>query len=222
MKRTFIIIVLTIFLFSFGKSKAGDGLDFGIFAGVSTPNDYITNLYNSNTYKDLSDNPYNLIYGSSKSGWHIGVDVRIKLDKDANTFLHGSFAWHRFEAVENDVVVDQTKKPLFNTTTSVLPVSVGIDYYLFRSIIGLYVRGDAQFNTISTKVNDVYQAVSTITNMSDASNSRFGAALGGGVELNLLLIKADLEIKYNWINLVGKTVDEKPKNYLSTSVIIYL
>lgn len=222
MKRTFIIIVLTVFFFSFGKTKASDDLGFGVFGGLSTPNDYITDLYNSNTVDKIVDEPLNLIYGSANYGWHIGLDLRIALDKDAHSFLHGSFAWHQFEPVINDVVLDQNKKPLFSATTSVLPVTLGMDYYLFRSVIGLYVRGDVQFNTISTRVNTVYDAVKTLTKMPDASNSRLGAALGGGVELNLLLIRAAVEVKYNWINLVGKTADEKAKNYLSTSVIIYL
>lgn len=222
MKRTLIIIVLTVFFFSFGKTKASDALGFGIFAGVSTPNDYITNLYNRNIVDKIVDEPLNLIYGSANYGWHIGVDLRIALDKEAHTFLHGSFAWHQFEPVINDVVLDQNKKPLFSATTSVLPVALGVDYYLFRSIIGLYVRGDVQFNTISTRVNTVYDAVETLTKMPEASNSRLGAALGGGVEVNLLLIKAAIEVKYNWINLVGKTAEEPAKNYLSTSLIVYL
>ncbi len=217
MKRTFIIIVLAVFLFSFGKSKAGDGLDFGIFGGLTTPNDYITNLYNRNTVDSL-----NMLYGSAKYGFHIGADVRIKLDKNSNSFLHGSFAWHQFEPVINDVVTSTSQKPLFSSTTSVLPISLGIDYYLFRSFIGLYVRGDVQYNHITTRVNNVYDVFDEIKVMPDAQNSRFGAALGGGIEVNLLLIRAALEVKYNWINLVGKTENEQAKNYLSTSLIIYL
>jgi len=217
MKRTFIIIVLTIIFFSYGKTKASDALGFGVFGGLSTPNDYITNLYNRNTIDSLD-----LIYGSARYGWHVGVDIRIALDKKANSFLHGSFAWHQFEPVVNDVVTDPSPQPLFSSTTSVLPISVGVDYYLFRSIVGLYVRGDVQYNHISTRINNVYDVFNDIKVMRDAQNSRFGAALGGGVEVNLLIIRAAVEVKYNWINLVGKTAEEQAKNYLSTSVIIYL
>jgi hypothetical protein len=217
MKRTFIIIVLTVFFFSFGKTKADEGLGFGIFGGLSTPNDFITNLYNRNTVDSL-----NLIYGSATFGWHVGVDLRIKLDKDGKSFLHGSFAWHQFDPVVNDVMYKGKKEPLFDATTSVLPIAAGVDYYLFRSVIGLYFRGDVQYNIITTRVHNVFDVIDEIKVMPDAKNNRLGAALGGGVEVNLLLIKAALEIKYNWINLVGKTVDEKPKNYLSTSIIVYL
>lgn len=223
MKRTFIIIVLTVFFFSCGKTKAGDGIGFGIFGGLSTPNDYITNLYNRNTVDNIIDAPLNLIYGTANYGWHIGVDVRIKINKTGNTFLHGSFAWHQFEPVINDVLVDQKPaEPLFSTTTSVLPVAVGIDYYLFRSLIGFYVRGDVQYNHISNRVNNVYDVIDEVKQMPDASNGRLGAALGGGLEINLIAVTAVIEVKYNWINLVGKTEFEKPKNYLSTSLIIYL
>ena len=218
MKRTFIIIFLTVFFFSFGRTKASEGLSLGVFGGLSTPNDYITNLYNRNTIDSLD-----LIYGSASLGWHIGVDLRIKLDKDGTSFFHGSFAWHQFDPVVNDVIYKGKAEPFFDATTSVLPVAAGVDYYLFRSFIGLYVRGDVQYNIISTRVHNVFDVIDEVKKQPyDVKNNRLGAALGGGVEVNLLLIKAALEVKYNWINLVGKETDEKPKNYLSTSLIIYL
>ena len=45
------------------------------------------------------------------------------------------------------------------------------------------------------------------------NDSRLGYGFGFGIDFNLSLFKINLETKFNTANIIGRTHDEKQKNY---------
>ena len=224
MKRINTIIILFVLFFTTSSSVLAIGyLDFAVTLGLSTPNSQISNIYNrENMNTAVEDKDLSFLYGGLDLGWNLGINVQIELKEDIN--LNLGFAWHKFP--ENNNYVDVTNvqdQGWFKASTSIIPVTVGLDYYLLHSFIGLYIKGDLAYNHISSNVNtilDVYDETNVI--LTNTKNGRFGCGLGMGAEFDAGLLRLALEAKYNWLNLIGKIDGEPQKEFLSLSVYAYL
>lgn len=223
MKRIYVLFIAlaVIFLSATLNSRAGD-ISVWFFGGLSTPNDDLAMLYNEKTLDKNFEKPSSFIIGAAEFGWHLGINPRIGIGED--TYLDFSVSYTSFPASTTKVVDPETgaNLPFFDTETSVVPIKVGVDYYLIHSLIGLYVKGDIGYNYISNTISDISTLYEEISTLKNQAFGRFGAGVGVGVDLNLPLVDAGLEIEYNWMNLIGKEDNEAAKNYLGVSLRVGL
>jgi len=69
------------------------------------------------------------------------------------------------------------------------------------------------FSSVDYPKGDVDLPIST-----SPSDSRIGFGLGAGVDLDVQLVTLNLEVKYNYINLIGQAAGEEAKAFISLSL----
>lgn len=213
MRKLLFTIVLTLLFFT---SISYSLTNIGFNVGLSTPNDQINNVYNSNDYTSTSV-LYKLFREGISSGYHIGAVGRFDLiDKFS---IVGGIAWHKFPQTEIEVIDPTSGDTVASLETSqnIIPITVGVNFYLIRSILGVYGTGQLTYNYISNSVDYNYKNVPISLNQSPTDH-RVGFGLGAGIDIDAILMTLNLEAKYNIINLIGKTNDEKTKSYFSLSL----
>ncbi len=212
--KKFIVIFTLSLLFISTKSFALTNV--GFYLGLSTPNDQINNVYNSNDYKSESE-IVEFIRGGISLGYHIGAIGRFDLSDDFSVV--GGIAWHKFPQSKIDVTDPTTGDTVASLETSqnIVPITVGVNFYLIRSIVGLYGTGQLTYNYISNSVDYNYNSIALPLNQS-STDHRVGFGLGAGIDIDAFLVTLNLEAKYNIVNLIGKTAGEQTKSYFSLSL----
>lgn len=219
MKRLITSFILLIVFLSISEDAKSQRVSFGVFGGMSTPNDAIANIFNKENF-DLENNPLPVLYGAMDAGWHLGINSKIKLSDKA--YLDASVAWHSFPEITNKAKFGEEVQ-LFDTKTSIIPLSLGVDYYLFENFVSIYVVGNLAYNHISTDIESAFDVIPETRDMfKERSDDRFGCGLGAGLEFDAVLLKVGIEAKYNWINLIGKVDGEETKNFMNLTLFFYL
>lgn len=216
MKKFLTLITAILFMFVFANQNSYSQIGIGFIGGLSTPNDEINNVYNSDSLSGVG----NLLRNGMKSGYHIGAKIRIPLL--AGLMLNGGIAWNRFPETTINLKIPNSQEIKMTTVQDIIPVSVGLNYYIISEVIGLYCTGDLSYNYNKNTVNVEKGDVTIPLNLdSSPTYSRVGAGLGLGFDLDLFFAVANLEAKYNFSNIIGRESDEKLKSYFTLSVGIF-
>ena len=102
------------------------GMGIGLFGGLSTPNDEMNNVYNTDNISSLGELG-NMFRNGAKTGYHIGAKARIPLS--SGVMLHGGIAWNRFPESCIDVTNPNTGEKIvtLETVQDIIPISAGIN-----------------------------------------------------------------------------------------------
>lgn len=217
MKRILFTIILLIFAVS-SKTFSGDKMDFGISVGLAIPNDEVANVFNKDIIEndDVRGELYNQAIGT---GYHISAKLRFNLAKKLK--FYGGAGVNRFPQTDILVRDPETDELLgtFKTTINVIPISTGINWYLFEKRIGLYAIGDLTYNYIASSLDIVREGddVSIPVTNSDPENT-IGYGIGAGVDLDIFLGRVNLEAKYNRINIISFEENQDQKNYVTVTL----
>lgn len=211
-----LLLAFGAFLFSTNNSNAQVGI--GFIGGLSTPSDEINNIYNSDNLGSVGK----FVRDGAKNGYHFGVKIRMPLV--SGIMLTGGAAWHRFPESTIDVNDPTTGKKLLtlNTVQDIIPITAGINYYIFNTGVGLYGTGELSYNYNKNTVNVDYNGTSIPANFDTAPTyNRVGAGFGAGLDINAFLFLANLEAKYNYANIIGRDSGEELKSYFTLSLGIH-
>ncbi len=191
---------------------------FGLGLGLSTPNDDVNSVYNSDKLS-TSDGLSDLLREATDPGFHI--NARYWLGLGGNMSLVIGAAWHRFPETQIEVRRPDNDELLavLQTTQNIIPISVGIDYPIFRELLGLYLAGDLNYNLLFSSVDFVRGDVA-IPFDDSPSDSRVGASVGFGLEFDVKLLLLDLGLKYNHANIIGRETDEPDKTFLTLNLSV--
>ena len=213
MKKILLLILIIVMLSSYSIFAAG----FSIFAGMSTPNDKINDVYNGSSLLFEENSVGTLVSNGTKIGYHIGARLSIPLSPEMN--FNGGIAWNRFPETEIGIKLPNQDTITLKTVQNIIPISVGVSYYFVRSVIGVYALGDLTYNLISSTVDYKKEDITIPLNLNTApSDSRVGFSLGAGIEIDAKLLGIFLEAKYNIANMIGQTGDEKSKAFYTLSL----
>ncbi len=218
MRKFHIALLITFSTFLFATPKSNAQVGIGFVGGLSTPSDEINNIYNS----DQLNNVGKLVREGAKTGYNVGVKIRMPLA--AGIMFTGGAAWHRFPESTIDVKDPNTGNTLLvlNTVQDLIPITAGVNFYLFNSGIGVYGTGELSYNYNKNTVNVDYGGMSVPANLdSSPTYNRVGAGFGVGIDLNAFLFLANLEAKYNYSNIIGRDSDEKLKSYFTLTLGIF-
>lgn len=212
MKRIIAIIGLIVFTALPSYSQ----LAIGLFAGSSTPNDKINDVYNEQTIKDIDE----FVSLGTQTGYHFFAKLRYPVS-ESFTFV-GGVGWHRFPETFLDVILPDSDEPAvrLSTVQNAFPISAGLNLYLTRSLISVYGVGELSYNYILNSV-DVYKGKLSVPINKSPKDSRVGFGLGAGIDLDLFIMEANIEAKYNMLNLIGKLDNEPAKTFFSVSVGVF-
>ncbi len=190
-------------------------LAIGVFVGPSIPNDAITSVYNQ-----LDTSGIGSAYQSAASlGYHLGAKLRFGLS-DALSFS-GGVQYTQFPGQEQNATLDDGSRVTMKTVTTFIPVYAGVTLIPTRSLINPYLSAELMYSFRQVSVsegNSIFENLITGVGQDlEPSTSRFGAALTGGLEVNVGGLRPFFELKYNWTNLVGKEEGELARNFLNVT-----
>jgi opacity protein-like surface antigen len=218
MKNTIISIILFILLCPLAHSKS---MNFGFTVGLALPNDNVSQFFNQakNISVDSAIGDY-LLDKATSMGYILGIKGRIELAEHFDLALGigmARFNQGRYNIVDptggaggvlKDSVIAQIQ-----STSNVVPIAVGINAYLMKSLISLYAVGDVTYNYVSYSYDILLSDKVGIPISKSENDSRLGYGLGVGLDLDISLFKINFEAKFNSTNIIGRTGDEQQKNY---------
>jgi len=218
----FIKILLLVFICITYHKTAVSQTSIGFYTGLSTPSEQINNVYNSEllTAENFSGK---MKRNAVDLGYHIGTRLRFGLGDDF-VFI-GGIAFSRFPQSKIIVTVPNangvdTLRATLSTTQNIIPVSVGLNYYLSTKLVGIYGIGELTYNYLINSIDAEYYGASIPLDQSPTYN-RVGFGLGIGTEVDLKLFTLNVEGKYNLVNFIGGDSNEKPKSFITMSLGVY-
>ncbi|MFA6570593.1 MAG: outer membrane beta-barrel protein [Bacteroidota bacterium] len=213
-------IAVLLLVLSLLFTSSAYSTEIGFVFGLSTPNDQVNNVYNGNPFKSINSMQHWYKQGAN-SGFHIGLRARFNMS-DNFSFV-GGVAWHRFPETEIQVKDNQDRLlTTLKTTQNIIPISAGVQFYLIKSVVGVYGIGELTYNYISNTVDVSYAGQDIPLNLDlNPTNSRIGFGIGAGADLDIKLVKLNLEGRYNLANFIGASAEEKSKAYFSLSLGVY-
>ncbi len=212
--KNYFFISLIFFLVSFPLLSAP--ISFGFNLGLATPNDEINNIYNSNQI-NLDNNIGKFIRESAKLGYTFGVSLNLPLSK--NFVFKSGISLSRFPQSELKIYFpgQQMDTVVLKSIQNIIPISAGVDLFMFKSFISPYLSANLAYNYISNSI-DIVKLNQELPIATSKTYSRLGAGIGAGLDFDLQILSINLETKYWLVNIIGKESGEKNKNYLSLTI----
>lgn len=214
MKKTLKITAVSLLISLFSSFQLTALTGFGFYAGLSTPNDKVNDVYNKDNIQISEDIVGDLMREGTQTGYCIGIKGRFELSN--NFTFKGGIGWNKFPRSDIEIVDSgaDTSIGRIKASTNVVPISVGFNYYVFKSFLGVYGTGELTYNYISNAV-ETPMGIDMPTGPTD---SRVGFGIGAGVDFDLPIITLNVEAKYNFMNLIGKVSGEEDKRYVTLSL----
>lgn len=215
----YVILLLTMVSTSFAVGP----VKFGFGVGASVPNDQIGNIFNnSQQILDKLDNSVaDVLLNSEGVGYNIGIKLRV--DLPGNFIFSGGFAFHKFADQNIRLTVTEAEKTTIDTSVTVIPnlipINAGLLYNVIDSqVIDIYLRAEGQFNILSYSIS---QTAADLVNISDTTNGRLGTGFGVGIDISLVLVRLNLDARYNLVNLGLRNENEDLKSFFSLTGSIF-
>lgn len=220
MRKILMLLIVLVSISMLNVQAKAQLLSPGFVIGLSTPNDKVGDIYNHDNLDLGNSKEGNLISKGMDAGYNLGVKLRLPLND--NIHFVGSIGWNRFPEQTLEVRDPKADTVLLTleSSTNIIPITAGVNAYLFKSFIGLYATGDLSYNYISSSV-DYKRGDVSIPIKTSPSDNRLGFGLGLGVDFNVGLVILNIEGKYNHTNLIGKDDKEKDKSYVTLGVGIF-
>jgi opacity protein-like surface antigen len=222
---TMTILITSIMLINFNSAKAVGPLGLHFKGGLSTPNEKIARVYSNENLTSNNIGSGNFFTENADMGYHLGVAARIELS-DMFHFV-GGVEFHRFTRSEFKIKDPQTGEiHEFKSTQNIIPIHAGINLaFISTDVWNVYATGGFAYNYISNSVDYVTEesGVSVPLNLDlSPTDSRVGYFVGAGTDIDLQILKLNLELKYQHINLINKDDGEPDKQFLAVSLGIVL
>ncbi|MGB9771732.1 MAG: hypothetical protein ACPLX7_07120 [Candidatus Kapaibacteriota bacterium] len=216
MKKIFVVVFFLLLFYAEKNFSAPIGIGFSV--GLATPNEQLNNVYNSETLS-LNNKLWNVAREAAKIGYFIGMNLALPLSE--NIFFKSGIALNRFPQSEVKLIFPgQTSDTVvLKTIQNFIPISAGIDLFLFRTMISPYISGNLSYFYLANSI-DIVKMNQELPIATSKTESRIGAGIGGGVNLDLELVSLNLEAKYWFVNLIGNVKNEPQKNFLTVGVSV--
>lgn len=223
--RRIINAAAALCLFS-GATAYSQGLSFG--AGLSTPNDNISRVYN---IQNISNS--NFLGSAADLGYHFSVAYKLNLD--AGMMFTIGVGLHRFPQGELRFQLENPPPGwtygntiVLNNVQNLVPITAGLEIPVYRGFLGFFLVGEVSYvyskATTETAVGAIpipLDAISSLGITTDPTTSRIGANLGFGFDLPLGFLTPEITARYNFANLIGAEANEPSRNFVSVTASIF-
>ncbi|MCX7880466.1 MAG: hypothetical protein N2517_07370 [Ignavibacteria bacterium] len=196
-----------------GNYTYSQPFSFGFGLGIATPNDEINNVYNSDKI-NLNNNIGNVIRDAVKLGYYIGTNLNLPLSKDFS--FRAGISLNRFPKSELKIYFPNSTYDtvILKSLQNIIPISVGFDWFLYRSFVNPYLTGNLSYYYILHSI-DIVRLNQELPISTSETDSRLGAGIGAGLDFDLKILTIFLEGKYWFVNLIGGESNEQSKNFFS-------
>ncbi|HZW38704.1 MAG TPA: outer membrane beta-barrel protein [Ignavibacteriaceae bacterium] len=148
--------------------------------------------------------------------YHIGVKAKLSLP--LLPFAPAGFINYHMLNGEGSSVAGN-----FESKSNIISLGLGGEMSLIPGPVSPYLSLDIAMNIINdieVNFNNTNSTISLPGSNAYSDQSRFGLGLGAGAEITLLPINFDLQLKYNFINLIGKKSGEESIGILTLTAYV--
>ncbi|HRP02360.1 MAG TPA: hypothetical protein PLE30_06910 [Candidatus Kapabacteria bacterium] len=189
---------------------------FSFLVGPSFPNSEVTELF-PNRIIETTDTSYSKLfanYNNPNIGYNISIRGGISLSEMAD--FYGGLGLHKFKVstIELNTLNINNTIGSMEMTTTVFPISAGINYYIFRNKFGVYFNGTLDYNYSIYNLDKIDSKYILKLSKSTASSS-LGFTLGIGTALELGKAAWIIEVDYATINFLQNSTNNVSKNIIS-------
>lgn len=207
---------LGIWIWSFPVLMLAQGI--GFFGGVSIPDNNVGDVFPSRvpeTGSEIKD----LIEQGLSVGYHAQLRYWLRLSDEIQFTATGGL--HRFPDLTT-ALLDPMGNQIgeLRTVLNIVPVGFGVEYTIFRKILGIFVYAEALYTYTFTNTEialDIEGAPPVLPIDTEPTYNRVGAGGGIGVDLNVKLFIVDVRLGVWASNLIGRSSDEPVKSIVSLS-----
>lgn len=204
------------------KDGQGEGLRVVLGVGPSIPSESIADIYG--LVGASRERLWNAYDASAALGIHATGRLRFGLSDQLS--IVASASYHRFAGIEQTATLESGQRLQLGSVTNVIPIGVGFQYFVVRSIVSPYVIGDVSFTTTSVTVNEPSSSFASLLRQEGIELSprtgRFGASVGLGVELGLKIVDPFIEFRYTGANVVGRAESEVVRTFYTVTLGVTL
>ncbi|MCX6153364.1 MAG: outer membrane beta-barrel protein [Candidatus Kapabacteria bacterium] len=224
MKKNIFLVCLLYGFIVLPLSLQAESFKIGLFAGLSTPNDQLNNIYNSDKVKIDSMTNGSFLRSGATSGYHVGGKVKLSMSDNFSFDLGATY--NKFPQTNIDVnnPKDNSHLTTLFVTENIISLSAGVNYYFFKTIVRPYVVGNIQYNYMMNAVSLDPSAGFSTSDWplpTSSSDSRVGFSAGLGTDIDLKLVMFFVEGRYNVYNFIGATGSESSKSAVTLSLGLY-
>jgi len=228
MKHTLANVIVVGLAFVMGSSQAdakdgdGEGLRVVLGLGPSIPSESFADVYG--LVGASREQLWNAFDASAELGIHATGRLRFGLSDQLS--IVASASYHRFAGIEQTATLENGQRLQLGSVTNVIPIGVGFQYFVVRSIVSPYVIGDVSFTTTSVTVNEPSSSFASLLRQEGIELSpRTGtvcASVGLGVELGLKIVDPFIEFRYTGANVVGRAESEVVRTFYTVTLGVTL
>jgi hypothetical protein len=184
----------------------------GIGAGLAAPNDNLAQITS-----DLAQKGWSGAVESAKSGYYVELRGRF----GGSLALIGGIGYNTFSTSRSTYFDESNREVAFNTSQSIIPISIGADMRLSEGFMVPYLTLEATYNIYHRTFERPSGDLSSPFDLKSVSDSRLGAAVGGGVNLDMKLFEMSIGAKLHLPNLLNKEQDESEIYYAQLGATFY-
>jgi hypothetical protein len=176
----------------------------GLGAGLAVPSDRIAQLPS-----ELYSQGWRGVGQEALSGYFIELRGRL----GGSLALVGALSYNRFLEATSRYQDPSGNSVELITSQVVLPLSAGAELKFADGVFAPYASVEGTLNYFYRSFESPHGDVPVPFRVESTSDARFGAAFGGGLSIDLKLVKIDLAARLQFINLFGNRPASEPTTY---------
>jgi hypothetical protein len=184
----------------------------GIGAGLAFPNDNMAQVTS-----DLVRKGWSGAVENAKNGYYL--ELRGRFGK--SLALIGGIGYNSFAPARSTYFDETNQEVAFNTSQTIIPISVGADMRLSEGFMVPYLTLEATYNLYHRAFNRATGDLSSPLDIQSVNDSRLGAAVGGGVNLDLSVVEISIGGKLHLPNLLNREQGESEIYYAQLGTTVY-
>ncbi len=185
----------------------------GISAGLAVPGDAIAQIT-----ADLASRGWSGAAENASTGYYIEARGRY----GGRFAVTGSIAYNRFPEARSEYYDGANRSVELITAQSVVPVGVGVDMRFSQGFLVPYLTLEATFSHYYRSFERSAGDFTIPFEIKSSGESRFGAAVGAGLTMDLAVAEVALGARLHLPNLIDKAVGEQEIYYAQIGATIFI
>ena len=204
-------ILACLVLTALSPLKAGAQM-IGIGGGLAIPNDRIAQVP-----ADLVASGWSGAAEMAKSGYYLELRGRL----GGRLALIGGVGYNHFGESRSEYLDGGNSEVALKTSQTLIPISLGADMRLGDGLLVPYLTLEATYNIYKRTFERPEGEFSAPFDIRSVTDSRLGAAVGGGVNVDLGLAEMSVGAKLHLPNLLNQEQGESEIYYAQLGAAVY-
>jgi hypothetical protein len=176
----------------------------GVGAGLAIPSAEIGALPES-----VRNDGWDDIESRAERGYFIEVRGRL----GSETSLTGAVSYNRFLDATSDFSDGSGRTVSLITSQAIVPASLGLELTLGEGVVSPWATVEGTISYFYRSFESPYESTPVPFRIESSGETRYGAAVGAGTSLDLVVLRFDAFARAQFVNLFGGAAAGEPTMY---------